>query len=142
MGYYGPESVLVDRLIERAGRMTLEEAADLYRARAARILVQGTGNEDRALAQARRAAAVSGLDREYVKARHEAATSWRHGLPETQGPWLFVGEAIANAAGALVVSGILDDKAFQLLVGPWRQAIGSMTPVGPGMPSRERVTHR
>lgn len=140
MGYYGPDSVLVDRLIDRAGRLTMEEAADLYQARAARILVHGMSGEDAAVSEARRAARITGLEREYEDARHAAATSWRHGLPETQGPWLFVGEAIANAAGALVVHGTLDDTAFQALVGPWRQAVGALTPVGPGgAPTRRRA---
>jgi hypothetical protein len=141
MGEYGPATTLVDRLIAHAGAMTIEEAVDLYRARAARLLVQGAEAERRALAQARRAAAVAGLADEYERARHAAASAWRSSLPETRGPWLLVGEAIASAAGGLVVNDTLDDKAFQMLVGPWRQAIGTMTPVGPG-PIRERIARR
>lgn len=141
MGEYGPATTLVDRLIARAHAMTMEEAVDLYRARAARLLIQGPDGERRALAQARRAAAVAGLSNEYERARHAAASAWRTSLPETQGPWLLVGEAIASAAGGLVVNDSLDDKAFQLLIGPWRQAIGTMTPVGPGL-ARERIARR
>ena len=141
MGEYGPATTLVDRLIEHAGAMTMEEAVDLYRARAARLLIQGPDAERRALAHARRAAAVAGLSNEYERARHAAVSAWRAALPDTQGPWLLVGEAIASAAGGLVVNDALDDGAFQLLIGPWRQAIGTMTPVGPGV-ARERIARR
>lgn len=141
MGEYGPATTLVDRLIAHASAMTIEEAVDLYRARAARLVIQGPEAERRALATARRAAAIAGLSDEYERARHAAASAWRASLPETQGPWLLVGEAIASAAGGLVVNDTLDDAAFQLLIGPWRQAIGTMTPVGPGL-ARERITRR
>jgi hypothetical protein len=138
MGEYGPASTLIDRLIERAGTVTIDEAADLYRAQAARLLVQGSDAERRALARARRTAERAGLAEEFERARHAAATAWRHALPEQQGPWLLVGQAISDAAGALVVNDILDEKAFKLLVGPWRQAMGTLTPVGPGVTYRER----
>ena len=132
MGEYGPAGSGIYGLIERAGRLTIDEAADLYRAHANRILVQGSEAERLALARARRVASKAGRRTEFEAARHAAATAWRHALPEPQGPWLAVGAAIANAAGALVVEDILDDKPFQLLVGPWRQAIGMLVPVGPG----------
>lgn len=138
MREYGPAGTLVLRLIERAGALTIDEAADVYRAHAARILVQGSESERLALLQARRAAAKAGLQPEYEQARRAAATAWRRALPETQGPWLMVGAAIANAAGALVVEDTLDGQPFQLLVGPWRQAIGMLTPVGPGRRTAER----
>lgn len=112
--------------------LTIDEAADVYRGHVARILIQGSQSERLALLQARRAAANAGLRPEYEQARRAAATAWRRALPETQGPWLIVGAAIANAAGAVVVEDVLDDRPFQLLVGPWRQAIGILTPVGPG----------
>ncbi len=133
MGKYGPASTLVDRLVARAGALTLDEAADIYQAHAARVLIQGTGAERVGLVKARRAATRAGLLGEYERARHAAASAWRHGLPETQGPWLMVGSAIANAAGALVIEDSLDDKLFQLLTGPWHQAIGQLTPMGPGL---------
>ena len=133
MGKYGPASTLVDRLVARAGALTLDEAADIYQAHAARVLIQGTGAERIGLVKARRAATRAGLLGEYERARHAAASAWRHGLPETQGPWLMVGSAIANAAGALVIEDSLDDKLFQLLTGPWHQAIGQLTPMGPGI---------
>ena len=136
MGMYGGARSPVEQLIERAGRLTLDEAVDIYRAHAARMLIQGSGAERRALIAARRAATRSGHAVAYERARHAAATAWRHGLPETQGPWLAVGAAIANAAGALVVEEALDDKAYHLLVGPWQQAIDTMTPVGPGVQER------
>ena len=132
MGKYGPASMLVERLIARAGTLTLDEAADVYHAHAARVLIQGTGAERLGLVQARRAATRAGLLGEYERARHAAASTWRHALPETQGPWLMVGAAIANAAGALVIEDVLDDKLFHLLAGPWHQAIGTLTPMGPG----------
>lgn len=133
MGKYGPSSTLVDRLVTRAGALTLDEAADIYQAHAARVLIQGTGAERIGLVKARRAATRAGLLGEYERARHAAASAWRHGLPEVQGPWLMVGSAIANAAGALVIEDSLDDKLFQLLTGPWHQAIGQLTPMGPGI---------
>ncbi|HEX7197462.1 MAG TPA: hypothetical protein VF364_11600 [Candidatus Limnocylindria bacterium] len=116
--------------------LTIDEAADMYQAHATRILLQGVGAERLALARARRAAIRSGRQDAYELARHAAATAWRHALPETQGPWLMVGAAIANAAGALVVEDVIDDKAFHLLVGPWEQALGSLVPVGPGIGDR------
>jgi hypothetical protein len=48
-----------------------------------------------------------------------------------------VGSAIANAAGALVLEDLLDKRDFLSLVGPWRQAIGTMVPVGPGQRIRQ-----
>ena len=132
MGTYGPATTLVERLIARAGKLTLDEAADVYHAHAARLLIQGTGAERLGLVKARRAATRAGLLGEYERARHAAASTWRHALPETQGPWLMVGAAIANAAGALVIEDSLDDKLFHLLAGPWHQAIGRLTPMGPG----------
>jgi len=119
--------------------LTIEEAADVYQAHAARILIQGVSAERLALARARRAAAKTGRQEAYEAARHAAASAWRHGLPQTQGPWLIVGAAIANAAGALVVEDVIDDKAFHLLVGPWQQAMGSLVPVGPGVGRDDRA---
>ena len=138
MGEFGAASQVIDRLVERAAALTIEEAVDLYRARAAKLLIDGSEAERRALAQARRAATKAGLVREFEGARHAAASAWRRALPEQQGPWLLVGQAIADVAGALVVSDVLDDGAFKVLVGPWRQAMG-LTPVGPGLTSRERT---
>ena len=111
----------------------MDEAVDLYEARVARLLIYGEQTEREALQRARRSAKVVGLKQEYLRARHDAATAWRHALPEVQGPWLVVGQAIANAAGALVVYTALDDKQLQALNGPWRVAMGSMEPVGPGI---------
>src|SRR5688500_11987590 len=107
MREYGPPLSAVDRLIQRAGMLTIDEAADLYRAHANRILVQGSEAERLALARARRVASKAGRRAQFEGARHAAARAWRHALPETQGPWLTVGAAIANAAGALVVEDIL-----------------------------------
>jgi len=139
MGDLGPAASGIYALIERAGMLTIDEAADLYRAHANRILIQGSEAERLALARARRVASKAGRRTEFEEARHAAARAWRNALPETQGPWLTVGAAIANAAGALIVEDILDEKPFQLLVGPWRQAIGMLTPMGPGIGTATRT---
>ncbi len=133
MGDYGPATPQIHRLIERVGRISMDEAVDLYEARVARLLIHGEQAEREALQRARRSARIAGLEPEYIQARHDAATTWRTALPEVQGPWLVVGQAISNAAGALVVHSILDDKHFQALNGPWRVAMGTMEPVGPGI---------
>ncbi len=125
--------MLVHRVIDRAGTLTVDEAADLYLAYGARVLIHGAEAERRALAQARRAAAVAGLEREYHQARHDAARAWRQAVPHDQGPWLMVGRTITNAAGTFVVHAVLDHKHLDLLIGPWRQAFGVLTPVGPGV---------
>jgi hypothetical protein len=113
--------------------ITMDEAVDLYEARVARLLIHGEQTEREALQRASRSAKAAGLEDEYLRARHDAATAWRHALPEVQGPWMVVGQAIANAAGALVVYTALDDKQLHALHGPWRVAMGSMEPVGPGI---------
>jgi hypothetical protein len=137
MGEYGPKSSLVEGLVERARSLTLDDAADLYRARASHLLIHGVAADRRAALQAQQAAALAGLTGAYERARHAAVTAWRHALPETQGPWLIVGQAIGNAAGALVVKGLVDDKTFQQLFAPWSQALGTLVPVGPGVLVRQ-----
>lgn len=87
----------VDQLVQHAAELTLDEAADLYRAYAAHILIQGSDAERQALARARARAARSQRLDEYEHARHAAAAAWRTALPFTSGPWLAVGRAIANA---------------------------------------------
>ena len=139
MKEYGPATSLVDGLIERAGSLTVDDAADLYRARASHLLLKGVAADRHAASQAERAAAAVGLSSEYERARHDAVTAWRRALPEIQGPWLVVGQAVANAAGALVVNDVVDEKAFQHLFAPWRQAMGTLAPVGPGVATREPV---
>ena len=111
----------------------MEDAADLYAACVGQLLIQGSARDRQALAKAQRAAAGAGLSDEYTRARHAAVTAWRRALPGTQGPWLVVGRAICNAAGALVLDRVLDEKAFRTLIGPWRQAMGTSVPVGPGV---------
>lgn len=130
---YGPDSSLVHRLVSRIAELSVDDAADLYEAYAARILIYGSDAERRALGRAHHAAVRRGLEPEYVQARHDAATAWRQAVPDGRGPWLLVGRAIANVAGALVIQTALDDKAAQMLIGPWRMAIGSLEPVGPGI---------
>ena len=133
MGDYGPATPQIHRLLGRVAGITMDEAVDLYEARVARLLIHGEQAEREALQQARRSARIVGLEQEYVRARHDAATAWRSALPEVQGPWLVVGHAIANAAGALVVYSTLDEQQLQALNGPWRVAMGSMQPMGPGV---------
>ena len=133
MGDYGPATPQIHRLLERVSGIAMDEAVDLYQARVARLLIHGADSEDEALQRARRSAKSAGLEREYIRARHDAATAWRHALPEVQGPWLLVGQAISNAAGALVVHRTLDEDQLRALMGPWRVAMGSMEPVGPGI---------
>ena len=139
MGKYEGASTAVAGLIRRAGELTMDEAADIYRARATRLLLDGPTADRRALVAARRTAVRTGRLPEYEQARHAAASAWRGALPEVQGPWLIVGSAIANAAGALVLQDVLDPKELIALLGPWRQAIGSTMPVGPGQLSHELV---
>jgi hypothetical protein len=135
---YGPSNILVHRLVERAGNLTIDDAADLYQAHAARLLIQGSAAERHAMRRARQVAVRVGRLREYEEARHAAVIAWRHALPETQGPWLLVGAAIANAAGALVIEDMLDDTSYQTLIGAWHQALGRLVPVGPGLEPSER----
>ena len=137
MGQNGALSTAVDYLIRRAGELTIDEAADLYRARAAHVLLHGHAADQRALIHAERTAVRTGRLAEYEQARRAAASAWRGALPEVQGPWLVVGSAIANAAGALVLADELNREDFTTLTGPWRQAIGTMVPVGPGQPTRQ-----
>ena len=135
-------SSLVDGIVRRAGALTFDDAVDLYEAHAARVIRYGSEAMRQAVAQAHRAAVVAGIEVEYEAARQAAVGAWRRSLPETQGPWLLVGQAIANAAGATVVAGRLDEQAFQILIGPWRQAMGSLTPVGPGIGVRQLAPTR
>ncbi|HEX7173056.1 MAG TPA: hypothetical protein VF365_10660 [Candidatus Limnocylindria bacterium] len=142
MGEYGPASSQIQRLLARVEHVTLDEAADLYEAHAARILIHGSEVEREALHRAHRAARSAHLEPEYLRARHDAATAWRHALPEGRGPWLLVGQTIANAAGAMVVHTALEDRELQMLLGPWRMAMGSMEPVGPGLSTFARAGTR
>jgi hypothetical protein len=133
MGEHGVVSLMVDRLIARAAVLDVGEAADLYRAHGARLLLDGSSAERSALQDAARIARRAGRLAAYEHARHAAARAWRSNLPLEQGPWLFVGATVANAAGALVLEDVLDAKTFKFLFGPWQQAIGRLVAVGPGM---------
>lgn len=136
MGNNGAFSTALEDLIRRAGELSIDEAADLYRARAMHVLIHGHAADHRARIHAEQIAAETGRQAEYERARHAAVSAWRGALPEVQGPWLVVGAAIANAAGALVLANELSRDDFTSLMGPWRQAIGTMAPVGPGQPAR------
>jgi hypothetical protein len=139
MGEYGPASQLVDRLIDRVRLLTPDEAADLFRARAYRAVDRGEDADRVAHNEAARAAAVTGRRKEYWAARRAASAAWQHARQGTVGPWLSVGVAVADAAGALVVEDLLSARTFDMLFGPWQQAIGRLQPVGPGVPFGERV---
>jgi hypothetical protein len=142
MGDFGPASALVHRLVDRAERLTIEESADLFRARSARTLIAGSEAERSALGRAERAARVTGRTQEYHEAREAAAAAFRRARAGAVGPWLTVSGAVANAAGALVVEDTLESKPFDLLFGPWQQALGRLTPVGPGATFAEPVADR
>ena len=107
---YGPASALVNRVIEQAGTLTIDEAADLYRAYGARILIHGQEAERRALAEARRAAAIATLEPEYEQARHAAAKAWRHAVPgsRARGSWLAAPSPNIHSANEWCVDGALD----------------------------------
>lgn len=132
MGEFGPSTTLVGRLIDRIGHLTADEAADLFAARAYRALDRGMDAGRHAHADAARAATISGRQREYGAARRAAATAWRAARRGTVGPWLSVGAAVADAAGALVLEDVLESRTFDMLFGPWQQAIGRLQPTGPG----------
>jgi hypothetical protein len=138
MGEYGPATVLVQRLIEHAGHLTEEEAADLFRARAYRTLSHGPLEERRAHAVAARAAAIAGRTAEFRAAAQAAAAAWGRARHVSASIRLTVGVAVANAAGALVLEDVLPADAFDTLFGPWQQAIGKLIPVGPGYAFAER----
>jgi hypothetical protein len=126
-------SPAADAIILHAGRLTMDEAVDLYSAYATRILVEGQEHELQALARARHVAKRAGVLDEYDAIRRAAVHAWRGALPEVQGPWILVGRAIANAAGAVYLQRDLDHDTYMALIGPWRQAVGLLVPVGPGI---------
>ena len=142
MGEYGPHTKLVAHIIQRAGDMSHDEAEDLYAAHSTRLLLKVSAAHLEAQARARRAATRSHLHAEFDRARNDAAMTWRRSRPNSPGPWLLVSQAITNAAGALVLSEVLDEQSFHALVDPWRQAIESLTPVRPGPRSRELANTR
>ena len=135
MGQYGAVSTAIDDLIRHAGELTIDEAADL----ATHVVIRGEAAVQRARINAELTAVRTGRLVEYEQARRAAASAWRDALPEVQGPWL-VGSAIADAAGALVLADELSRDDFASLTGPWRQAVGTIVPVGPGEASREPVS--
>ena len=142
MSEFGPATVLVHRLIEKSEQLTDDEAVDLFRARAYRTMSRGPLEERKARAIAARAAAVAGRGAEYRAAGRAAAAAWARARHGNLGIRLTVGVAVANAASALVLEDVLPDDAFDMLFGPWQQAIGRMIPVGPGTAFADRtLTH-
>jgi hypothetical protein len=138
MGEYGPATSLVCDLIERAGGMTLDDAADLYRARASHLLLKGVAADRRAATEAERAAAAAGLAGEYGRARHDPVTAWRRALPETTGAMAGPWPGYSQFGRRTGVNGV-DEKTFQDLFAPWRQAMGTLVRVGPGVASRQHA---
>jgi hypothetical protein len=134
MADFGPNRAAVGSLIGRAGMLLHDEAMDLFESRAAWFETRSEGYDERdALRAASRVAARSGRAAAYESARREAAAAFRKARRGEVGPWLSVAKAVSNAAGALVLSDLLDRRDYQLLYGPWHQAIGeAMVPVGPG----------
>lgn len=117
-----------------------EEAMALFEARVAWFETRAEGYRERDAARsASRVAARAGRLEAYEQARRAAAAAFRAARHGDVGPWLSVATTIANAAGALVVVDLLDRRDYQLLYGPWRQAIGQadLVPVGPGVTPAE-----
>lgn len=146
MADFGPNRAPVGALIARAGMLLHDEAMLLFEARIAWFETRSEGYAERdALRSAGRVAARSGREAAYEAARREAAVAFRKARHGEIGPWLSVAKAVANAAGALVLHDLLDRRDYQLLYGPWNQAIGdSKVPVGPGIgaESRKRLVAR
>jgi hypothetical protein len=130
---FGSSADLVNRFIARAESLTPDQAEELFHARASHMMWSGGDVERQALARASDAALRSGRLAAYLEARHEAAAAWRRARRGTLGPWLTVAGAVTNAAGALVVQDLIDDRTYATLYGPWSQAFGTnLVPVGPG----------
>lgn len=140
MADFGPNRAPVGALVARAGMLLHEEAMLLFEARVAWFETRSEGYAERdALRSAARVASRSSRTAAYDAARREAAVAFRKARHGEIGPWLSVAKAVANAAGALVLADLLDRRDYQLLYGPWNQAIGdSRVPVGPGIPSEAR----
>lgn len=134
MSDFGPNHAAVGALIARAGMLLHDEAMALFEARVAWFETRSEGYAERdAVRAASRVASRSGRLPAYEEARREAAAAFRRARHGEVGPWLSVATTISNAAGALVVADLLDRRDYQLLYGPWNQAIGdAKVPVGPG----------
>jgi hypothetical protein len=135
--HFGPNTRLVDRLLDAASVMDTAAAQRLFNARVEWLEVRADGlGEAVAARMAREAARHGGRLKPYEAARTEAAITVRDARRQL-GPahWLSVSAAVVNAAGALVVADLLDHRHFEALFGPWRNAFGdpaSLVPMGPG----------
>ena len=131
----GPNHAAVAALIARAAMLQHDECNLLFEARAAwyESRADGYGERD-ALRSATRAATAAGRTAAYESARREAASAFRRARRGEVGPWLSVASTVSNAAGAVAVADLLERRDYQLLYGPWRQALGQadLVPVGPG----------
>lgn len=139
MADFGPNRAPVGALIARAGMLLHDEAMLLFEARVAWFETRSEGYAERdALRSAAKVASRSSRTAAYEAARREAAVAFRKARHGEVGPWLSVAKAVANAAGALALHDLLDRRDYQLLYGPWNQAIAdNKVPVGPGHVSEE-----
>jgi len=132
---FGPNSEAVQRMIERARRISNEDAHAVLNARASFVGMRAADDAERsALRRAVVSARRSKRLEPYLAARHAASDAFRQARRGEVGPWLGVSAAIANAAGALVVSDLLELEDFEVLYRPWRSAIhgAELVAVGPG----------
>ncbi len=135
MHQYGPNQTAVESFIARAGELDREEALALFEARVAWFELRADSSAERSsLQSALKAAARGGRLGAYQQARQRAAAAFREARRGEVGPWLSVAFAVSNAVGALVVADLLAQRDFQLLYGPWQQAVGSrrLVALGPG----------
>jgi len=132
---FGANHAAVSSLIKRASRLRVDEAMALFEARVAWFeLRTDAAAEHEALASAERVAKRAGRLGATRAARKAAADAFRQARRGEIGPWLSVAHAVSNAAGALVLADLLDQRDYQLLYGPWRQALGDdqLVAMGPG----------
>jgi hypothetical protein len=135
MQQYGPNQAAVESFMARAAALTHAEGLSLFEARVAWFELRADASvEPAALQSALRVASRSGRLTAYQQARTHAAAAFRGARRGDVGPWLSVAHAVSNAAGALVVADLLSQRDFQLLYGPWEQAVGHrrLIAVGPG----------
>ena len=145
-GTTGPNAALVDHLLERVEALDAFSVQRLFHAwsgLAART--QDPLVERRVLAEARKAARLSGRLPAFERARSEAASRLRGAHRGDPGPWLSLSLAVANAAAALVVADIVSAETFDWLYRPWRIAVEDveeLVPVGPGHVPFGTITQR
>lgn len=116
----GPNGQQVAALIERAGRLTFEEAKALAVARDAAWDVARVAAWD----AARDAAWDAARDAARVAAWNAArVAAWA--VARDDAAWDAAWDAAVDAAGALVVKDLITPEQFAILYGPWQKVIGS-----------------